>query len=62
MKLSEEFAQKMIPRDNIEQLVNRAGLRVLDNVSYSVSHPDDKTAFVTLIIPVQEEVPDKDRR
>lgn len=52
--ITTEYAKRCLPEDTIKYLVESSGFRMIGNVSYNVSHPDDSTALITLTIPVEE--------
>lgn len=43
-----------IPEERLKCFIESAGLLVNGTIGYSVSHPDDTSALITLTIPVEE--------
>lgn len=52
--ITAEHAKRCLPEDKIKYMAESSGFLLTGEVKYSVSHPDDSTALVTLIISVQE--------
>lgn len=52
--ITDEFIKQSIPEGKVKHFMECSGFHVAGDVSYNVSHPDDRVALVTLTIPVEE--------